>query len=64
MIFQSEPFENEDDYGIAISTVFKAVENYNPTLYGYEFALDSAPKYYYGAYCKMGAKVEIPITKI
>ena len=64
MIFQSEPFENEDDYGIAISTVFKAVENYNPIQYGYEFALDSAPKYNYGAYCKMGAKVEVPVAKI
>lgn len=62
--FQTEPFENDDDFGIAIDNVSKAVSSYNPKQYGYEYAFDMAPKYNYGASKEMGAKQAIPVKSI
>ncbi len=62
--FQTEPFENEDEFGTAIDIVSKAVSSYKPKQYGYEYALDLAPKYNYGASKEMGAKQAIPVRRI
>lgn len=48
MVFQSQVFENEDDYDVAIGEVNEAIREYDPTPFGYEFALDKAPRYNYG----------------
>jgi hypothetical protein len=64
MYFQSEPFENEDEFGKAIDNVFRAIKSYNPKQYGFEYALELAPKYNYGASKKMGAKQAIPVRRI
>lgn len=61
MYFQTEPFENEDEFGKAIDIVCKAMNRYNPKQYGYEYALELAPKYNYGASKEMGAKQAIPV---
>ena len=39
MIFQGEPFDDEN-YDIAIDNISKAIAKYNPTLYGYKWAVD------------------------
>ena len=49
MVFQSRPFDDEDDYDVAIGEVNKAIREYDPTPFGYEYALDIAPRYNYGA---------------
>jgi AraC family transcriptional regulator len=64
MYFQSEPFENEDQFGKAIEKVCKAMNTYNPKQYGYKYALDLAPKYNYGALKEIGAKQAIPVRRI
>ncbi|MDP4146540.1 MAG: AraC family transcriptional regulator [Bacillota bacterium] len=63
MYFQSEPFENEDEFGKAIDKVNRAIKAYNPKQYGYEYALELAPKYNYGASKEMGAKQAVPVLK-
>lgn len=62
--FQTEPFEDEDEFGAAIDNVSKAVNGYKPEQYGYEYASDLAPKYNYGASKEMGAKQAIPVRRI
>lgn len=62
--FQTEPFENEDEFGTAIDIVSKAVNSYKSKQYGYEYALDLAPRYNYGASKEMGAKQAIPVRRI
>lgn len=62
--FQSESFENEDEFGTAIDNVNRAMSSYNLKQYGYEYALDLAPKYNYGASKEMGAKQAIPVRSI
>lgn len=64
MYFQTEPLENEDEFGKAIDKVCKAINRYNPKQYGYEYALELAPKYNYGASEEMGAKQAIPVRRI
>ncbi|ERI93671.1 transcriptional regulator, AraC family [Clostridiales bacterium oral taxon 876 str. F0540] len=64
MYFQTEPFENEDDFGKAIGSVFKAIDNYKPKQYGFEYDFESAPKYNYGASKEMGAKQAVPVKKL
>lgn len=42
MIFQGEPFEDENFY-IYISNLSKAIDRYNPSIYGYEWAMEDYP---------------------
>ncbi len=63
MYFQSEPFEDENDFGEAIGLVFRAYESYMPENYGYEFALDQAPLFNFGAAAETGAKIAVPVRK-
>ena len=43
MVFQG-PRYDEDDFREAIGEVWTALESYDPTLYGYEWATDAAPR--------------------
>ena len=43
MVFQG-PRYDEDDFREAIEEVWTALESYDPTLYGYEWATDAAPR--------------------
>lgn len=44
MVFQGSAFEDED-YAEAISSLWDAIEQYDPTLYGYKWAPDSGPRF-------------------
>ncbi len=61
--FQSEPYENPDDFGIFIGQVQKAAENYDFERYGYRLARHIAPTLNLGAETKIGARVAIPVIK-
>lgn len=63
LYFQSEPFENPDDFGIYIGQVFKAKDNYNFERYGYKVAKNIAPFFNFGAQTEVGARIAIPVTK-
>lgn len=62
--FQSAPYENTEDYGKAIESVYKVVKQYNPSLDGYKFAYDIAPSFNYGADTSTGARMAIPVLLI
>ena len=63
LYFQSEPYENPDDFGDRIGQVFKAIESYNLERYGYNSASNIAPMLNLGAEPEIGARVAIPVLK-
>ncbi len=63
LYFQSEPYENPDDFGKVIGQVLKAVENYNFERYGYRLANQLAPTLNLGADPKIGARIAIPAIR-
>ena len=64
LYFQSEPYENEDDFIVAISCVDRAIEKYDFARFGYKAAKEKAPSYNYGAQPENGARIAIPVEKI
>lgn len=44
MIFQGQPFEDEK-YDEAIGELWKIIKNYDPTIYGFEWAQNVAPRF-------------------
>lgn len=64
LYFQSEPYENEDDFCSAIGCVSKAVGQYDPSLYGYRPAYDIAPRLNLGANTKTGARIAVPVVQV
>ncbi|MHB1454104.1 MAG: helix-turn-helix domain-containing protein [Saccharofermentanales bacterium] len=44
MIFQSEPY-NDDDFMDEIGIVWEKIAKFNPTIYGYRWADDTAPRF-------------------
>lgn len=47
--FQGEPYEDENWYGGAHAEMDAAVGHYRPERYGYRFARERAPEFFYGA---------------
>lgn len=64
LYFQSEPYENPDDFGKYIGQVFKAIEHYDFERYGYKYATSIAPTLNLGAEPETGARVAIPVECI
>ncbi len=64
LYFQSEPYDNPDDFGKYIGQVFKAIENYNLERYGYKHAASIAPTLNLGAEPEIGARIAIPVERI
>ena len=62
LFFQGSPYENEDDFCIAIGITWEAIDRYDPTLYGYNFAPELAPRFNFGANAKTGALQALPVT--
>ena len=63
LYFQSEPYENPDDFGLYIGQVFKAIENYDFDRYGLAPAEDLAPEFNFGAETHSGARAAIPVVR-
>ena len=61
LYFQSEPYDNPDDFGQYIGQVFKTVENYDLARNGYQSASDVAPVFNFGATPLLGARIAIPV---
>jgi AraC-like DNA-binding protein/predicted transcriptional regulator YdeE len=45
MVFQGEPYEDDENFESEISNVWKAIENYNPEIYGFQWAEQEAPRF-------------------
>ncbi len=61
--FQSEPYDDPDDFGTAIGQVLQAVEHYDFARYGYQKADQIAPIFNLGADPKLGARIAVPAIK-
>lgn len=64
MWFNGAPYEDEAWFGEAHAELARAIKNYNPELYGYEFAEDSAPHFHYGTSAASGCREMIPIRRL
>ena len=64
MWFQGAPYDDENHFGGAHEELGRAIENYKPELYGYEFAKDSAPHFHYGTSAATGCKEMIPVRRL
>lgn len=63
LYFQTEPFEREEDFGMAIGCAFRAAELYDYEKFGYERAPDAAPFFNFGAEAAKGAAIAVPVRK-
>lgn len=61
LYFQSEPYENPNDFCIYIDQVFKAIKNFDLERYGYKSASNIAPLLNLGAEPEIGARIAIPV---
>ena len=64
LYFQTEPYENEEDFCTAIESAYVAISKYNPELHGYKFAYDIAPSFNLGASARNGAILAVPAVHI
>ena len=63
LFFNGAPYEDENDFCIAIDIVWEAVDNYNPDPYGWQAAPELAPRFNFGAEEALGARMAIPVKK-
>ncbi|MEI6602803.1 MAG: AraC family transcriptional regulator [Clostridia bacterium] len=45
MVFQGEPYEDDEKFGEAIEELWDEMKKYNPQTYGFEWADDEAPRF-------------------
>jgi hypothetical protein len=64
MWFQGAPYEDDHWFGAAHEEMARAVANYKPELYGYEFAEDCAPHFHYGTSAASGCREVIPVRRL
>lgn len=64
MCFNGAPYEDENWFGEAHQELYRAIDNYKPELYGYEYAKDSAPVFNHFASAKYGVKQIIPVKRL
>lgn len=64
MCFQGEPYEDENWFGCAHEELARAIANYKPDLYGYEYAKDRAPHFMYGTSATTGCREMIPVIPL
>lgn len=64
MWFNGAPYEDECMFGVAHEELYRAIANYKPELYGYEYAKDSAPIFHYFASAVTGVRQMIPVRRL
>lgn len=64
LYFQSEPYDNADNFGAYIGQVFQAIEKYDFPRYGYQQAKDLAPTFNFGAEPDTGARAAVPVKRV
>lgn len=63
LVFQGMPYENEEDFCLAIDIVTEAAQGYIPENFGLKFDFDKGTTFNFGATAKGGAKIELPVTE-
>lgn len=64
LYFQSQKYEDEQDFGTYIRAVFKAAEEYDYEAYGFVRDDGLAPIFNFGADGKNGARLAIPVRRV
>ena len=64
LYFQGAAYEDENDFGEAIDTLWEIMASYDPSLYGWQYAAELAPYFNFGAAAKTGARMARPVRKI
>lgn len=64
LYFQSQGYEDEQDFGTYLKAVFKAVEEYDYAAYGFERDDRLAPVFNFGADKKHGARLAVPVKRV
>jgi len=64
LYFQGAPFEDENDFGEAIGTLWEVMASYDPTIYGWQYAPELAPYFNFGTGAKTGARMARSVRKI
>ena len=64
LYFQSEPYEKDEDFCIAIDSTYRAIRQYDPSSFGYQYDYSSAPTFNYGADSSAGARIAVPVKKV
>jgi len=61
LYFKGIPYKNEDDFRVAIEIAAEAMEAYDTAPFGWEFALELAPRFNFGSSAAGGAKLATPV---
>lgn len=64
LYFQGALYEDENDFGQAIGTLWGLMDAYDPKLYGFEYTPELAPYFNLGASAKTGARMARPVKKV
>lgn len=64
LYFQSQKYDNEEDYSKMISQVFNAIENFDYQAFGYIPDKTLAPSFNFGAEKDTGARFALPVIKL
>ena len=64
LYFQSQKYENEEDFGTYLKAVFKAAEEYDYAGFGFVRDNSIAPVFNFGADAKHGAKLAVPVRRV
>lgn len=63
MVFQGEPY-NDDDFMDEVGQVMKYIEKFNPSIYGYQWAPEAAPRFQLAPMGYRGYIEARPVTEI
>jgi len=64
LYFQSEPYEDEQNFCQAIECTYAAIAKYQPETYGLRLAYDIAPSFNFGAETTTGARLAVPAVRL
>lgn len=64
MVFQGEPYEDDEMFAQAISEVWEHIDKFDPTLYGYEWDNESGPRFQFAPMGHRGYIEGRPVKKI
>ena len=61
LYFQGAPYDDENDFGEAIGTLWEVMASYDSKIYGWQYAPELAPYFNFGAAAKTGARMARPV---
>lgn len=63
LYFLGMPYADENDFCLAIDTVWEALDAYDPIPFGWQYEDALAPRFNFGTSAKRGARMAVPVMK-